>query len=86
MLRCEFTERTFFKLLHQVGYLIRGGESKVILGQVDLPVPSPIFKFKDIKKKLMVLLTSLLSRTFSPAHTTLGYSCPQKYLITAALI
>jgi hypothetical protein len=43
MLTCEFTEWAFFKFYPQASYLIRGGESEVILGQVDLPVLSLIF-------------------------------------------
>ena len=54
MLTCEFTEWAFFKFYPQAGYLIRGGESEAILGQVDLPIPSSIFKSKDIKKKVII--------------------------------
>jgi len=61
MLRYEFTEQTSFQFHHQAGYLISGGEGNVILGQVDQPIPSSIFKSKDIKKTFIVLWTSLLS-------------------------
>jgi hypothetical protein len=38
--RREFTEKAFFKFLHQARYLIRGGKREVIPGQIDLPVSS----------------------------------------------
>jgi len=57
------TSVPFVLLLHQAVYLIRGGESKVILGQVDLPVSSSKFKSKDIKKKVIISWMSPISLT-----------------------
>jgi hypothetical protein len=79
MLRCEFTEWAFFKFLHQAGYLIRAGESKVILGQVDLRVLFSTFKSRDIKKKLMFFWMSLFSSILFPLRATPFVLCDQDW-------